>query len=230
VNRAFFGNRFATSSRYLHIIAALLLPAIAVAAEAIIRRRREFAPVALALLVVGIPGNLGETMKTFPPHRYFASYEQTMRSLPRMPLAREVPGSVRPEVVSAPQVTVKWLLDNARSGRIPAPSRTPTAVEMLTNTLRLSLEQVKGGVGTDCVTVNDVPVQRVMRDRQSLVVKGTVSAQLVEPGTASTSAPVTYGTTFLTGLGPHTLRNVSGDALTLRLTPVTAAQLCARQP
>jgi hypothetical protein len=229
VNRAALGGtRFATSSRYMHIVAALLIPAIAVAAEAIIRRRREFAPVVLALLVIGIPGNLGDTMKTFPPRRFFTSYEQMIRSLPRMPLADDVPRSVRPELTNARQVTVGWLRDSARSGRIPAPSRTPTTPETLTNTLRLSLQQVKGGVGTDCVRVG-APVQRVLRDRESLVVLGTVKVRLVEPVTGAVSGPVTYGAFFSTGLGPHTLRAVGGDTLTLLFKAAPFAQLCKRQ-
>ena len=87
INRALFGTSFAASSRYLHIVAALLLPALAVAGDAIIRRRRILAPVVFALFLVGLPGNIADTGDTFSPHRFFANYEQTMRSLPRDPLA-----------------------------------------------------------------------------------------------------------------------------------------------
>ena len=46
VNRAWIGIRFAGSSRYLHITVALMIPALGVAADAVIRRWRVFAVVA----------------------------------------------------------------------------------------------------------------------------------------------------------------------------------------
>src|SRR5262249_53597421 len=48
----------ARDGRYMHILAAMMLPAIAVAADAIVRRWREAAPAVVAALVIGIPGNL----------------------------------------------------------------------------------------------------------------------------------------------------------------------------
>jgi hypothetical protein len=53
-----FGPQFARSSRYLYLVAALLLPAVAVAAEAVAQRRRTLAPVVIALFLIGIPGNV----------------------------------------------------------------------------------------------------------------------------------------------------------------------------
>ena len=55
---AFFGPDFARQSRYLHVAAALCLPAIAVAVDALLRRWRAVGVVAAALVVVGIPGNV----------------------------------------------------------------------------------------------------------------------------------------------------------------------------
>jgi hypothetical protein len=46
------------ASRYLHIVAALSLPALAVAADAVVRRWRMLAPAVLVLFLIGIPGNL----------------------------------------------------------------------------------------------------------------------------------------------------------------------------
>ena len=53
-----FGPQFARSGRYLHVVAALSLPAVAVAADAFMRRWRAVGVVAFALLLVGIPGNI----------------------------------------------------------------------------------------------------------------------------------------------------------------------------
>ena len=92
INRAGFGTQLASSSRYLHIMAALMLPSIAVAADAIARRGRAFIPLVIALLVVGVPGNIAAIGDSFSPHRFFADYEETMRSLPRAPLAAQCAG------------------------------------------------------------------------------------------------------------------------------------------
>jgi hypothetical protein len=53
-----FGPELARSSRYLHLVAALALPAVAVGADAVARQWRVLAPAVFALLLIGIPGNL----------------------------------------------------------------------------------------------------------------------------------------------------------------------------
>jgi hypothetical protein len=224
-NRASFGVRFATSSRYLHIVAALLMPALAVAADAIVRRRRELLVVALALFVVGVPANLGQTTKSFPPHQYFASYEQMVRSLPRLRLARAVPRTVRPELVNAPWMTLGWLRDGAGSGRVPGPSRAATPLEQRTNRLRLSLEQLDAPSARNCANV-PAPVVRTVAKGDSLVVGGAFQVQLLDRESGLASAPVLFGASFLGGGGDHRLLAVSGP-LTLRLIPAKPfGQLC----
>ncbi|MGH8984169.1 MAG: hypothetical protein ACRDY6_09900 [Acidimicrobiia bacterium] len=52
------GPSIARSGRYLHLVAALSLPAVAVAADAVARRWRMLAPAVLVVLLIGIPGNL----------------------------------------------------------------------------------------------------------------------------------------------------------------------------
>src|SRR5207245_10669916 len=53
-----FGPEFARSSRYLHFVAALVLPAVAVGADAVARRWQMLAPAVVVLLLIGLPGNL----------------------------------------------------------------------------------------------------------------------------------------------------------------------------
>jgi hypothetical protein len=225
VNRASFGVRFATSSRYLHIAAALLIPALGVAAAAIFRRWRVLGPVVVALLLVGIPGNLDATSDNFAPERYFDAYEHTFRTLPRMDLAKEVPRDVRPELVNAPWVTVGWLRDMARQGRIPRPERPSTPQETATHELRLSLQQLDEADPSGCEAL-PAPVERELDVGDELAVRGTVRIQLVDDETGVMSTPVTYGASFLTGAGPHTLRAVAGP-MTVRIAAVNPlTQLC----
>ncbi|MDP9332406.1 MAG: hypothetical protein M3Q30_03715 [Actinomycetota bacterium] len=215
INRAWIGTRFAASSRYLHIVVALLLPPLAVAANALIRRWRAVAPLVLVLLLIGLPGNVAATGKNFLGEGYFASYEQMVRSLPRMTLARRVPRDVRPELVNAPSMTVGWLLDGVRSGRIPA-ARASTPRERATNRLRLSLEELDEGTGSECFPVSQ-PVVRQLPAGESFVVRGTVEVRLIDDETGSVSIPVTLGATFFTGGRDHTLRNVAGGPITIRI-------------
>jgi hypothetical protein len=55
---AIFGPEFARTGRYVHVAAALVLPALAVAADAVIRRWPVATIAVIALLLVGIPGNV----------------------------------------------------------------------------------------------------------------------------------------------------------------------------
>jgi hypothetical protein len=217
INRAAFGTQFAASSRYLHIVAALLLPSLAVAADAIARRGRAFVPIVIALLLIGLPGNIAAIGDAFSPHRFFANYEETMRSLPRSPLASEVPADVRPELVNAPVISIGWLLGAARSGRLPAP-RPPTRREAMTNQLRLSLEQLDEGIGTNCERLPKAVIRQLPAGG-SFIIRGPILAQLVDRSSGTTSDLVNFGATFFTGSHDHTVRNVTSEPLTIRVAP-----------
>jgi hypothetical protein len=226
LNRAWIGTRFAASSRYMHVVIALLLPALAVAADALSRRWRALAPLVVVLLLVGVPGNIAAIDDNFFGAAYFANYEQMIRSLPRADLARQVPRDVRPDLVNGPWITVGWLLDGARSGRIPGASpRTPR--DRATNRLRLSLEQLDEGVGSDCVPIRE-PVARYLEAGESFVVRGAVRVQLIDDEAGSPSNPVTMGSSFLAGSRDHTLKAVAGP-LNIRITSPgkPAGMICA---
>jgi hypothetical protein len=212
-SRAVFGLQAAASSRYIDVAGVLLLPALAVAADALARRQRVLLPVVLALLVVGIPGNIAAVRRDLPPARYFRAYRQMIVSLPRMSLATAVPGSVHPEPNQAPTVTVSWLLDALRSGRLPKP-RALTERERGANILRLSLDQSSSPAGSSCRAV-DKPVLLNLRKGDAFTIEGRVAIQLVRDQVRSD--PVVFGAGFLTGAGPHELRDVGGP-LALRLS------------
>jgi len=221
VNRAWVGTRFASSSRYLHIVVALLLPSLAVAADALVRKSRGFIPLVLALFLVGVPGNLASINDNFFGAAYFAGYRQMVRSLPRMALAARVPADVRPDLVNGPWITVGWLRDGARSGRIPG-TRAPTPNERATNRLRLSLDQLDEGSASQCSALRD-PLIRHLELNQSIVVRGSVSVRLIDDTTGRPSSPIAMGVSFLSGAGLHTLKDVAGP-LTIQLTSPGAGQ------
>ena len=60
IGRSSFGSDYARISRYISLTAAMVLPALAVAVDALARRWRFLLPIGIVLLLVGIPSNLRE--------------------------------------------------------------------------------------------------------------------------------------------------------------------------
>ncbi len=210
----FFGNASPASSRYLHILAALLLPAIAVAGDELIRRRRAVAVVVIALLVVGLPGNIEKTDDNIFPASFYTGQRHIIESLPAMRLARQVPRSLHPTPSFAAEVTLGWLLDGVSSGRIPA-AKTITPTEVAANTLRLSLEQTDSRPQPSCVRIR-TPLIRHLRDGQSFGVTGTLSIQLLTDDGRPKSARLNFGGSLVANSPTHSLRAVKGP-LTIRI-------------
>lgn len=216
ISRVQGGPAFAGSSRYLYVVAALVLPPLAVAADALARWKRGFAPVVIALLLVGVPGNLLETRSQFPPAAFFSRQRQMLLSIARSPLAGAVPRTLHPDPKLAPEVTMGWLRDGVRSGRLPKP-RPSTPREEATINLRLSLEEVDGSDGRRCQALPG-SARRTLRAHQSLVVHGRVSVQLLPQSDLPRSDFLAFGTTALTAQIDHTLVALT-RTLALRVIP-----------
>lgn len=120
VNRAGFGTDWARQSRYVSLVAAMTLPALAVAADAVARRWRPCLWFAVAVFLIGIPANLhAATRAQRSVKARDRATRETMLSLPLDPLARRVPRTVRPEPTTATAVTIGWLLDAADRHQLP---------------------------------------------------------------------------------------------------------------
>jgi hypothetical protein len=148
-----FGPEFARAERYVHLVVAMTLPALAVAANALTVRWRWLLPGVILLFVVGIPGNVRAGVDGV---RFYKGPDQTTRqmmlTLPRDPFARQVPRSLRPEAADAGQVTIGWLLDGVAQHRIPAPSHV-AASDLISDNFRLSFfQQRASSPQTSCRT------------------------------------------------------------------------------
>ena len=94
---------YAIDSHFLDVLAALVLPGIAVAADAIARRWRILLPAMLALFLIGIPGNL---QKLRNPVGYQAStqtaYRNALLAVAALPIANSLPRSSQPSPLYLP--------------------------------------------------------------------------------------------------------------------------------
>ena len=219
VDRAGLGISFARSGRYLHIVAALVLPAIAVSVDAFARRSRMLGVVALAALLVGVPGNIGKAHDYVDNFlvRSQSPYRQMMLSVARSSLATEVPASLRPEPGLAPSVSLKWLRAGIASGRIPTPPRPSTPVERRTNELRLSLMELDQASSLPCHTLV-APTVRTLAVGERIGLVGTVLVVLLATDTRPSSVGVAFGNALLNPTRVHTLVAVAGP-LTVRIAP-----------
>ena len=122
------GAGFPRQSRYVSLLAALSIPALAVAADAIARLWKWLIPLAMALFLFAIPHNLDAARSTERIKRpLFAGTRLAVEIVPRSPTARVVPRSVHPNILTAPALTVGWLLGAVERGKIPSPGpMTPT--------------------------------------------------------------------------------------------------------
>jgi hypothetical protein len=103
---------------YQQVVAAFLISVLAIACDAIARRRRALTPLLCVMLLLGIPGNIDALVdRTDGLEATHRAHRQLILSIPRTDAAREAPRSATP----AKFVTLGWLLDGVASGRIPSP-------------------------------------------------------------------------------------------------------------
>lgn len=211
-----------SAARYQHIVAALVLPAIAVAADALARRWRVALPAVVVLLVVGIPGNVAALADPDSP-QYEGESAQARRdyviSIPQLPIAREVPRST--DAGPGPAIktlTVGWLVDALDAGRIPDPGPV-TAGRAANLSAQLAVSQTDAP-GTGCVPID--PDEEVRLDRgESIEISGTsLEAQpryvyIASDGTESRPIAVRLlnGGRFVAVADTVTLRVESSDAV-----------------
>jgi hypothetical protein len=138
--------------QYIGVTAALVLPALAIAADAVIRRWSMLTPVVLVALVIGIPGNISILTKDIGTPASFSAYRQFILSLPRLAGAQQVPSSIHPDPAFDRWVTMGWLRAGVKSGRIPPPGPVPPE-DTANWTLALDLEPTSHLAKGVCVVV-----------------------------------------------------------------------------
>jgi hypothetical protein len=212
------------------LVTALVLPALAVAADGVMRRWRVVAPAVAVVLVIGIPGNIDAIVDYMdrPIVTNQAIYKRMMLSLPRVPAAKEVPRDAIPERELTHFVTIGWLLDGADSGRIPKPARI-TAVDAAMDEIRLSLRQLRSpGIprGFRC-TSSGTPLLFRLKRGQRIVVSAPSGTVEVTPATPLPGAVFPFH--VITVEGPI-LRAVRPVSFRTGAVAVAAGNVCAAPP
>jgi hypothetical protein len=208
---AALGAETARAGRYLHVVAALSLPAIGVAVDALLRRSRPLGSIAVATLLIGIPGNVDLLARHDTRERDLLGTPDLMLTIPRVPLAKEVPRSLRPNPELAPEVAVGWLLDGVAPDRVPDPGLIRPVTRANVN-FRLSfLQSRRPTERSGCRTLRE-PVTRTVTKGQAFRIDGG-PIRVAPPGNrfiGVTYAP-TDGHTLLALRGPLTVSMSSAD-------------------
>jgi hypothetical protein len=191
----------ARQSRYVYIVAALMLPTLGIAADAIARKWRVLTIPVVVLLLAGLPGNLHQG-------RIYANLSSIDRArakvailaAPRLPNADQFVRTVHPAPFYG--LTMGWLVDSLPSGRIPSPGYL-TQKEIATQTLDLALRPAKLGTRQSCGVVR-VPEQRVLQQLQRLsLLTGSARIRYITPAGVK-SLPIFFagGTSLISMAGP----------------------------
>ncbi|MGZ4726492.1 MAG: hypothetical protein ACXWB2_02130 [Acidimicrobiales bacterium] len=170
--RWFFGPEFARQSRYAYLVAALVLPALAVAADALIERWR---PVALVLGAVAVFAMVTNARAFDPPPPFVAGYyrnqQQMLGQLADSPLAAAADPSVQPDPGNFPGMTIGWLLAAKEAGALPA-SGAPNPGLASQLPVRLGFGQSIGAApSNDCKGVSE-PFEIKAKVGQTFSIRG----------------------------------------------------------
>jgi hypothetical protein len=221
------GNTFLTSGpaharegRYVYIVAALTLPALAVAANAIMRRWKQLAIPVAAMLLVGLPGNLHQLTTH---HVSNAGTRRGILIAPRLAIALQLPRTllIGNEFLGG-GAPLGWLRDNVASGRIPSPGPT-SPHEAATEALNLALQDTAGDAQRSfCRTLTGSAVI-IVRNGESLTLKRGTANVVYLPGAEvqSLARPLPTNVTLVALAGPLRIRIVS-----TRGSVVSQATLC----
>ena len=120
-----FAPKFAEIGRYLHLALALLLPAVAVAADAVIRRWHFLLVPVAAMFLIAVPANLAQVDTLEKP-----MLEGTKRDVLLVARPEAIEG-LPPDLHPFPRnyISVGWLREQHAAGRIPDPAGPVTAVD-----------------------------------------------------------------------------------------------------
>lgn len=207
------------SSRYLHVGAALLIPALAVGADALARRWRPLLPVFVVLLLLPIPSNLDGFDGTFFGEAYNDQRLRILTTAPRFDFAREVPRDVQPvpDPFAGTGVTIGFLLDAVDDGRLVPSHHTITPTEENTFRIRLGLRQAPVPTGFHGCEVLPAPHDVQLAEGDTFRLTSMVAVAMVDD-----AGEIVSNTVDLNPANGNGVEAVAPFALSLRIWPAPA--------
>jgi hypothetical protein len=181
-------------SRYLYVVAALSIPAIATAVDAIARRWLVAFPLGLALLLVPIPRSISGARHLGP----YALGDPTVLVVPDLPGAADLPPDtyLDPRGEGSGNFTVGWLLQARADGDAPAYTGAGRSAAELNWHFRLSLRQTSDPAPDACEPIVE-PLDLSFDAGETFgIAGGPVVVRNAEPG----GSPL-LSTTFNPALG-----------------------------
>ena len=173
--------------RYLYVFAALMLPAIAVAASVL--ARRPIVVVAMcALLLLGLPGNF----QALEPHKavlFALGQPRMVVALAKSPLLARAPSAQQPFPLQMPGATASWVRNARSAGKLPM-GLAVEPVDLDTARLALSLDQVATRRQHHCRPVGPLEAVSLEVGDEIVLPEGQWSVTLLGPdghGLASNS-------------------------------------------
>jgi hypothetical protein len=133
------GPNRARLGRYVYVVAAFSLPAVALALQAVSRRWRALTVVFVALLAVGVPGNLSKFAGYWGKPSYIPTVRENLLAAAEISPFLGIPLSVQPQPILAKGVTLGWLYANRRAGKLPSLAFL-TPKQIATETLAVALQ------------------------------------------------------------------------------------------
>ena len=163
----------ADSSRYVYVVAALSLPAFAVAAHSVVARWRMLGPVVAGVFLLPVVPNFDGFEATAFGERYFDLRRDLFAAMAYSPYVDQVPSWVEPlpGVFEFYEMDVGFLRSARRDGRLPArPDLIDPAIEaQMPIRFGLATVGVSSGFGPTCVTHEQpLPIQPALGDRLTL--------------------------------------------------------------
>jgi hypothetical protein len=193
LQRGVQGSAHARSSYYTHLFIAMVLPATALAADALVRRWRVLTLPLCALFLVGIPGNL-EAVDDDVRNReeWHGPYRSHLLTSAYLPEADELPPTLIPEPLFAQWVSLGWLLDGVDSGRVPKPDSVDPAAQANT-LLRLALTRSTTAPPDGCAPI-DGPLDVALAEGDVITVNAGAWITTTTPE-GIVSEPLVFGET-----------------------------------
>ncbi len=218
------GPERARDPRYTYVIAAMTLPALAMAVDALIRRWRVLSIVAAVVLIGTVPTRVHQFRDAAKAFGFQGSVNHSVvLSAAASPLASQLPRSlpVSSGVFGGNILTIGFLVDGVRAGRFPPPKGISPA-QIATESLSLALLPRAPGHGNACVELTR-PTVRVLEKGDELTLKNGDAEVVYEASPGVNSSPYALASGTVRALaGPLRLQIFPAPSHTARQTVMCA--------